>query len=881
VGSAERRDFFISYAGPDRPWATWLAGLLDAAGYSVEIDVWDWPPGTDAAAQMNGALARADRVLALWTPRYFDPASWAGPELSAAFYLNHAEQGRLVPVVVEPVRPGPLYDPLIRIDIAGRDEDDARRELLDRLRSRDGRGSAQPYPGVRFPDRPPPVFQVPPRNPSFTGRDRMLEQLHDALASDDSLVLEALHGMGGVGKTQLAVEYAHRFAPDYDLVWWIDAEQTAVITESFSQLARRLGLPEGMSGPEAVAAVLDELRRRERWLLVFDNAERPEQLQPFRPSASAGHVIVTSRFAGWGAIGSRVGVDVLSRAESVHLLQHRLPSIEPDLADELAAELGDLPLALEQAAGYIEARSTPPATYLRLFRAKREEMLAEGSVPDHSLLDQTWAMSVEQLEKEEPAAVMLLGVASFLAPDSIGLDLFAAGNVVDDELDRERALGRLAEYALIHRAGAHIQVHRLIQAAVRRSMAEDVRELTLKLAVYCVRLAAPERNPHRPESWPDWEPLLAHVLTIATEHLEGAARTHPEATSWLLDRAGRYVQARGEPAQALPLMVRALDIAEHTPELGDERVVERLSNLALVLRDLGRPGEARPLLERAVDVAARAGDDDNAHLASTLGNLGAVLTNVGELREARPVLERAIEIGVGAYGADSVEVAGYRSALGLVARTLGDPGRARELFSQALVVYTAVLGEEHPTTATGLNNVALVLMDEGDVGRARALLERSLAIREAVYGPEHPVVGVGLANLGGAFQELGDLDAARVHFERALRLDERALGAEHYRVADDLSNLALVLERLGDSATACSLLKRALAIRESTFAPDHPDVARTLDNLAKVEHARGNADTARLLSRRAYDIERRALGDDHPDTASTRAFLVERLGEEL
>ncbi|MES1192963.1 MAG: toll/interleukin-1 receptor domain-containing protein, partial [Solirubrobacterales bacterium] len=179
MSDGKRRDFFISYAGPDRPWAEWIAGLLEAHGYAVELDHWDWAPGTDAVAQMNGALTRAQRVLALWSPRYFDPTSWAGEELSAAMMANHEHKGRLVPVRIEACRPEAIYQPLVAIELAGKDEGAAARELLDRLAGETGRGRSHPFPGggpapdptpsgVRFPSEQPAVWSVPARNPGFT-----------------------------------------------------------------------------------------------------------------------------------------------------------------------------------------------------------------------------------------------------------------------------------------------------------------------------------------------------------------------------------------------------------------------------------------------------------------------------------------------------------------------------------------------------------------------------------------------------------------------------------------------------------------------------------------------------------------------------------------
>src|SRR4051812_27066527 len=337
---------------------------------------------------MAAALESADRLLAVCTQAYFSSV-FGGAELRAAFVGSAAAEGRIVPVLVEPVTLPPLYAPLIPLDLTGLEEAAAAARLRTRLTG--GRPtSPPPFPrggsagGDGPGDRPafagalPAVWKVPPRNPRFTGRDGMLAELRRRLhAGEATLVVQALYGRGGGGKTQLATEYAHRFAADYDLVWWIDAEQPVLIPEQLATLAARLNLPAGPSVADTVERLLAELRRRSRWLLVFDNAERPADIAGYRPDGP-GHVLITTRNPGWGARGGRMEVDVLARGETVALLRARIPALDEELADKLAAELGDLPLAAAQAAGYLEQTDLPAGDYLRRFPTRRATLLARG-----------------------------------------------------------------------------------------------------------------------------------------------------------------------------------------------------------------------------------------------------------------------------------------------------------------------------------------------------------------------------------------------------------------------------------------------------------------------------------------------------------------------
>ncbi|HSB53690.1 MAG TPA: toll/interleukin-1 receptor domain-containing protein [Gemmatimonadales bacterium] len=269
----QRVGFFVSHAGRDQAWAEWLAWQLIEAGYTVELDAWDWKPGQDFVARMQQALQRAERLLAVWSDAYFR-SPFGRAELRAAFIRQARDEGRIVPVLVEPSTVPDLYASLIYVDLVGLDEAAATARLRARLAGL--RPSSPPrFPASEVsgatpkPDRPvfagrvPAVWNVPPRNPHFVGRTELLTELRQRLRSGEhTLVVQALHGLGGVGKTQLAIEYAHRFAADYQLVWWIDAEQPALIAERPEHPGRQLQLGTTRNVSEAAVAVLAELRRR-------------------------------------------------------------------------------------------------------------------------------------------------------------------------------------------------------------------------------------------------------------------------------------------------------------------------------------------------------------------------------------------------------------------------------------------------------------------------------------------------------------------------------------------------------------------------------------------------------------------------------------------
>jgi hypothetical protein len=324
----------------------------------------------------------------------------------------------------------------------------------------------------------PPVWgNVPPRNPGFTGRDQMLADVRGALLSGGRAVVQALAGMGGVGKTQLAAEYAYRFASGYDVVWWVPAEQAGLIGEQIAALAAELGC----TGPDADLdtagrAVLGELRRRDRWLLVFDNAETPQDLTPWLPGG-AGHVLITSRARGWAEVAVPVEVDVLARSESVAILRERVPGLADADADLVAAALGDLPLAIAQAAGYLAETGVPPGEYAALVGQRAAELLEEGRPSSYPRsLAAVTALALDRLAGQNPAAAEVAGVCAFLAPEPVPAEWFpgAAAELppalavkAADPVAWRQVLGAVSRSALARADSGGLLMHRLTQAIIR------------------------------------------------------------------------------------------------------------------------------------------------------------------------------------------------------------------------------------------------------------------------------------------------------------------------------------------------------------------------------------------------------------------------------
>ena len=676
------------------------------------------------------------------------------------------------------------------------------------------------------------VWNVPPRNANFIGRADELGKIRASLSAGQVMTVQALRGMGGIGKTHTAIEYAHQYATDYEVVWWVEAEQAALIAEQFAALGALLGLPAAPDTTAAVRAVCNDLRRRQAWLLIFDNAERIEDLRPVLPGGT-GHVLVTTRRGGFRVLGPVLDLGVFDRANAVTLLHCRAPNLSSDEANALAEALGDLPLALEQAAAFLDQTGLPAAEYLDLLRVRARELYARGRAAGHQdTIATLWSVSFKQLHDVQPNAVHLLDLCAWLAPEPIPLDLVTnhpdrvpepLASAVADPLALTDIVGVLVDYSLVRRTSGGLLLHRLVQAVSRQSATAQQQRHPLAVDLALLRADLGEDILGAPDNWPRWRQLLPHVLA-ATDHHDDAQPVAADDVAWLLERAATYLYVVGSGliTGARPLLERALTIRESLYDPNDPQVAATLQSLGTVLSELGQWAAARPRLERALRIQENRYRPDHPDLADTLSSLGGVLARLGDSATARSMLERALNIYEAAYGPHDSRITTTLVFVGSIFMDIGKPAQAQEFFARALRIRESVLGPRHPWTATCLTHLGEALAALGELTTARSLLERGLRIRESAYGADSFIPAGTLVSLGAVLAEMGEPAAARALLERALRIREAVFGPNHLWTAITLNRLGRVLINLGDPAAARPLLIQALHIVETTYGPCHP-----------------------------------------------------------
>ncbi|MDY7225332.1 FxSxx-COOH system tetratricopeptide repeat protein [Hyalangium rubrum] len=727
------------------------------------------------------------------------------------------------------------------------------------------------------------IWSVPyPRNPNFTGRQSLLQEVREHfLAAPARPQPLALHGLGGVGKTQLALEYACRQALDerhYTHVLWVRADDPAVLATSYAALSETLELPE-KSAPEQrqkIVAVQQWLQRHEGWLLIIDNAEQPGALASYLPPAVKGHVLITSRNPAWGRLARAALVDVLGRAEAVEFLRKRTGQDDPPAAMHLTGALGGLPLALEQAAAYIEQTGKSLTDYLRLFKQRHQELLIRpGAPPDYPhTVAATWSLSFEQVHAQEPAGAALLSLCSFLAPTPIPIALLAAGAsllpeslapVVTDEVRRDEVIGTLRRYSLVQVHQHYLLFHRLVQVVMRERLEEEQARWARTALGLIHRFFIFDTYDLR--TWSQCSVLLPHAMEVAGQ--AGELETGLELLPGLLAHVGSFWQLQAEYEMASHVLDWGLEVLAESPAPQAAQETHLRHRRGMVALQLGSIDGAQEHLEHALKLVQEAPQEEERQAATTIlfCDMAALDMKRGQYAEARAHAERALALAESTVPGNHPLIGQVASILGSVLQRQACFDQARTQAERALSISQENFGLLHPKTAEDLYHLAEVLEELGGYGEARARFEQALEISRKLYGLEHPIIANILRGLAGLHRRLGDLQQALTCCENALRIDEQRLGPAHHIVGVDLNDLAGVLQDQGDLVNARAYLERALILDEQTFGPMHPEVATALDNLGRVQQEQGEREAARASFERALTIHEQTHGPEHPNVA--------------
>ena len=769
---------------------------------------------------------------------------------------------------------------------------------------------------------------VPQRNPNFTGREALLEQLHSelSLSRQTAVLPQALHGMGGVGKSQVAIEYVHRHSADYDLIWWVSAEQSGQILTSLTKLAQRLDLDVSPEANTAVPIVREALSTGsvpyKRWLLVFDNAEAPDEVQKYFPTGGAGKILVTSRDIDWSRVTQAIEVDVFTREESCTFLRNRNPDLSEDEADRLAEALGDLPLAIEQAAAWRAATGMSVDEYLSLLEQKRIELLDASPSPDYRRsVAAAWKVSLDKLREVNEAALQLLQICSFFAPEPISRDLFAGSQLapitpaldatLNDSFRLSRAIRDIQRYALAridHRDNT-LQIHRLVQAVLVGGLAEAEREVMRRGAHTLLANNTPG-NPSRRDQWNRYQALRPHVAVsgavqstearvqelvfniakflyywgdhtgseeLSAEAYEYRKRdrgdTDPHTLSvakWL----GWMYWINGKYAEARKLNRQTWDLSRETFGEDDEGTLDAMAVVAIDLRTTGDFSAALELDVRGYQAARREFGDEDPVTLTFAHSQGVSLRLLSEYKRAKELdteTHRRKEI---VLGSESDSTLNTLNALVIDIRESGSYIEARRLQEEVYARHHEAFGPDAPATLRAARSLSVARRKAGDHPSARRLAEETLEKYRRRYDDDYPETIATALNYAIDLRHAGELTASRELGEATFARYRRKFGDFHSYTLSACTNLAIVIRLQGDPVAACQMDRDTLGRLEDSLGADHAVTLSCATNLASDLYAIGDYQAAYERDTDTLARSERMLGVEHPSTLACSVNLA-------
>jgi len=827
----------LLFADEDEEWRVILLNHLGSLKSEGRIALWDSHqilPGTDRAVAVEQHLKSASVILLLVSaacltsydreieqallremsgdvlvvPILLHPVDWQNTRLS------HLQP---LPSNGEPVTMWPNQDAAFVEVVAG-----IRRTLPE----------VEHLATSAHPPMFPRIWNIPyPRNPVFTGREEILKRIRTQLQKGLAMALsqaQAISGLGGIGKTQIALEYAYQHRQDYQAVLWVLADTRESLISGYIAVAGLLKLPEKDIQEQQIViqAVKNWLQIQSSWLLILDNADDLGMVREFVPTIFGGHILLTTRAQSMGRLAKCIEVEMMNQDVGALFLLRRVGLIDENASLETASssdraiarsttqELGGLPLALDQAGSFIEETQCSLIDFLNLYRTRRAELLNArgGLIDDHrEPVATTWSISFKNIEEKNPAAADLLRLCAFLHTDAIPEQMIVQGaehlgprlqEIAADPLRLNVAIAVLRTHSLVQRdSGAStLSIHRLVQAVVRDAMTEQERMQWQQYISQMLNAVFPEVT--LPQEWNQRERLTPHVLMYASVTVD---QTDDQELANVLRKTADYLRAHAHFEQAEPLYLRSLSIWEQV--LGPEypAVAELLNRLAHLYAAQRKHAQAEPLYQRALCIWEQTLGPEHAAVGAPLNGLAHLYTEQGKYKQAELLYQRALHIWEQTLGPEHWQVATVLNGLTHLYVVQSKYEQAEVLCQRALQILEQTKGPGHHNVATTLNGLAHLYVVQGKYEQAEALYQRALQILEQTRGPEHPHMARTLNGLANLYKEQGRYAEAESLYLRALRIGEWAWGVDNPRTENIRQGYTSLLRKIGREKKETSL----------------------------------------------------------------------------
>ncbi|MGJ6969246.1 tetratricopeptide repeat protein [Streptosporangium sp. G11] len=745
--------------------------------------------------------------------------------------------------------------------------------------------------------RPVVVGEVPRQPPGFRSRADLISQLKQAASSEQPALICALIGTRGVGKTQVAAEYARWcVAQGWPLVAWVTAETHDQVLAGLDAVGSAIGVRYGEEDSRETAARVRNwlAAQQERCLLVFDNVPNAEVIQEWLPAVGKTQVVISSTRQSIENLGVAVPVGVFTEVEALTFLAERTGKQDTDGAARLASELDRLPLALAQAAWVIRQQGLTYHVYLERLKAVALDDFLKP-IPGESYphgAAQAVTISLGQIGGRRKAKLerAILDLLSVLSPAGVPRSwLHMAGELgllgrshrkgKSSAVQIDALVGMLADASLVVLSmdGQVIGMHRFIQRVI-----QDANRKNGDLPMI-IRRAAKLIDKHAPAlkraslDRPEVEIFVEQSAVLWTNtHREVSSKNERQLGEFVLDlqnKAGEYLKEAGDIARAILLFEQ--NLSDLTGIIGSDNLDAFIirSNLASVHQSAGRLDEAIALFELNLTDSMRVLGPDHRDVMASRNNLADAYRSAGRSDKAIALFELNLTEAIRVLGSDHVDILAGRGNLASAYQSVGRLDEAINLLESALVDTARVLGRESSENLVVRNNLASAYHQAGRFNEGIALLEQNLVDCARILGSDHPDTLANCNNLAGAYEAVGRLGEAIAMLEQNLASCKRVLGSDHPDVLINRSNLAGAYQASGRFDEAIALLEQNLVDCARILDSDHPDILTNCNNLAISYHSVGRFDEAIAMLEQNLHNSIRVLGSDHPDTIKTKANL--------
>ena len=901
----QQNTYFVSYTKDDEAWAKWISWLIEDNGHKANVQCWDINPGDDFVSKMNEFLINCNVFVPIVSSKYTE-SYWCGKEWANALVAEKEQNKPFIPIRIENYKITGLLSSKVYIDISDvlTSEEDATKRIIDGLfkaKERKGTfpgaaknaGIKKPYefPGNKTFDNPTnaPLNNLYPRYEYFTGREKELRDINTAFKDGKAVnFTQTIIGLGGVGKSQTALEYAHRHSCEYvDAIWWIHAENKTTIFNSFESFAKKAGLylEQNLDADKLGAAIQNWQESNSSWLFIFDNVEDEDVIKPYISKNYKGHILFTSRRRELRGIyqSKTVDVDVLLPEDAKKLIRARLENDKKliknktDLS-ELVERLGRFPLALEQAAAYIWRSQIDCRGYINKLEEKGLEpltnKLGEPMTDYKHTVTTTFMLSYTALSE---GARQLFNLCTYMAPDDMPIYFFKKQAdtfpkpLCDDLSDEDALIAELYNYSLVKRTGDFLNMHRFVQEVGREQNKDDEHDWVY----YCLEAAIsvlPKIDVYSEKSvFVLFEQTVTHTEMIARysgKFVADEQKAEKLGLLYQLIAAGYFNTAIYY--KALEWHQKEKDVYEKV--LGNEHqdTATTYNNMAVIFSKQGDYEKALEWHQKALAIRKKVLGNEHQYTATTYDNMAVDFSEQGDYEKALTYNQKALAILEKVLGTDHPNTAYTYSNMAVIFSKQGDYEKALTYHQKALVIREKVLGTDHPDTANTYNNMAVIFSEQGGYEKALMYNQKALVIHEKVLGTDHPDTAHTYSNMAVDFSEQSDYEKALTYNQKALVIRQKVLGNDHPDTADTYNNMAVIFSNQGDYINALEWHQKALDIHEKVLGKDHPDTAISYSNMAVVFSEQGYNEKALEWHQKALDIREKVLGKDHPDTITSR-----------